>query len=325
MELMELSIARRCGLLWSGEFHQPLALSPSLPPTFAIRSTLKESAVFAYVSVLSTEGFVPGVLVLWESLKRTNPRYEFYLLVTQGVSAECEHGLRSLGLNVLRDDSDVLSSSELVDVDHRWRHTFDKIKIFRLLDFEKIVYLDADMYVCRNIDALFDKPHFSAVENRGNQDWLDGRRYFNSGLMVVEPRVDDFHAITALIEPTIRRCLDAGIACGDQNVLNMYVADWPNHDELHLEDGYNVFWGSLDRHLSQSNFTLRDEGVGRRGVSVVHFTGKSKPWVKKTEYRLKVWLRPLRNRRFPSVQSIRLLREYYKLLDLFKRESCGCK
>lgn len=281
--------------------------------------------MYAYVSVLSTEGFVPGLLVLWESLMRTAPRYPFHLLVTQGVSTDCERNLRSLGLNVLRDDSEMLPSSELVDGDHRWRHTFDKIKIFDLLDFEKIVYLDADMYVCRNLDALFDKPHFSAVENRGDQNWLDGRRYFNSGLLVIEPRKEEFRAITALIEPTIRRCLDAGIACGDQNVLNMHVADWPDRADLHLDDGYNVFWGSIDYYLTELDFTLRNADADHRAISVIHFTGKSKPWYHKFEYCVKFWLRPLRDRRLPKRQAGQLLQQYFTILKSFESRGLECR
>ena len=273
--------------------------------------------MYAYVSVLSTEGFVPGALVLWESLKRTEPAYAFYLLVTQGVSANCERELRSLGMNVLRDDSEVLTPPKPIGEGHRWQHTFDKIKIFNLVEFEKIVYLDADMYVCRNIDALFDRPHFSAVENRGSQDWLDGRKYFNSGLMVIEPSADEFHAIKALIAPTISRCLDAGIACGDQNVLNVYVENWPDRADLHLDDGYNVFWGSIDQYLSDFDFTLGTE-TGRRRISVIHFTGKSKPWINELEYRLKVWLRPLRNHKLPSPQATQLLGDYFTILRSFE-------
>lgn len=314
----------RCGLLWNGEISPPRTPLLPHPPTVVVGSRLKGIAVNAYITVLSTEGFVPGVLVLWESLRRTDPRHEFHVLVTQGVSIDCERELRSLGLNVLRDDSEVLPSFGLVDADHRWRHTFDKLKIFKLVEFERIVYLDADMYVCRNIDALFDKPHFSAVANRENQDWLDGRRHFNSGLMVVEPSADEFCAITALIEPTIRRCLEAGTACGDQNVLNMHVRDWPDRADLHLDDGYNVFWGSIVQYLSQRNFTLRSESSGRREISVVHFTGKSKPWQNKAEYRVKVWLRPIRDRRLPSVQAASLLRSYYAILRSFAREPVRC-
>lgn len=273
----------------------------------------------AYVSVLSTESFAPGVLVLWESLKLTKPEHDFYLLVSKGVGADCEQTLRALGINVLRDDSDLLGEVGFSDPTHRWRHTFDKLKIFNLTEFEKIVYLDADMYVCRNLDGLFHRPHMSAVETRDPEDWLDGRKYFNSGLMVVEPSREQFDELTGLIGPTLARCAAAGIPCGDQNVLNLYAQNWPDVESLHLDDGFNVFWGSIDSYVREQNYTLRSAKDQARPVYVIHFTGKLKPWHATASYIVKTVGRPIRQGRLPSSEVIGVLWKYRSILRTFNQ------
>lgn len=92
----------------------------------------------AYISMISTDDFMIGALALYESLQKTNPKYPFYLLITEKVSKECEQKLKSYGINVIRDDSSIINKNQLDD--HRWNFTFDKLKIFKLEQFNKIVF-----------------------------------------------------------------------------------------------------------------------------------------------------------------------------------------
>ncbi len=59
--------------------------------------------------------------------------------------------------------------------------TFTKIHAWRLSQYRKIVFLDADTLPLQNMDALFDRPSFSAAPDAG---WPD---CFNSGVFVTEP------------------------------------------------------------------------------------------------------------------------------------------
>jgi hypothetical protein len=70
----------------------------------------------------------------------------------------------------------------------RWTHSFGKLAIFSLTGFDKLVYVDSDMLILRNLDKLFARPHMSAVvagrSFPGDEHW----RGLNSGLMVVKPQ-----------------------------------------------------------------------------------------------------------------------------------------
>lgn len=46
-------------------------------------------------------------------------------------------------------------------------------------DYDKIIFIDADLIILRNIDFLFGMPEISATGNNGT--------LFNSGVMVIEP------------------------------------------------------------------------------------------------------------------------------------------
>ena len=67
------------------------------------------------------------------------------------------------------------------------KNTFDKLNIFSLVEFEKIVYLDSDLLILENIDNLFNYPHLSCP-----RDLPFNMTKFNSGVMVLEPNIDDF-------------------------------------------------------------------------------------------------------------------------------------
>src|SRR5258708_32084772 len=69
-----------------------------------------------------------------------------------------------------------------------------KLHVFRLTQFDKIIFLDADVLPVRPLSHLFALPHsFSAVPDVG---WPD---IFNSGVMVLEPGEDKFQQLMGLV------------------------------------------------------------------------------------------------------------------------------
>lgn len=64
--------------------------------------------------------------------------------------------------------------------------TFSKIHAWRLTQYTKCVFLDADTLVLQNVDELFDREELSAAPDIG---WPD---CFNSGVFVFEPSLDTY-------------------------------------------------------------------------------------------------------------------------------------
>ncbi|SRR5258708_21667457 len=100
-----------------------------------------------------------------------------------------------------------------------------KLHVFRLTQFDKIVFLDADVLPVRPMSHLFTLPHeFSAVPDVG---WPD---IFNSGVMVLTPGEDKFNDVMKLVKS--RGSWDGG----DQGVLN----EWRGSDWNRLSFTYNT-------------------------------------------------------------------------------------
>ena len=50
----------------------------------------------------------------------------------------------------------------------RWEHVMDKLHVFELVQYDKVLLLDTDMVVTRRLDGIFDDPASNVLPNRGD-------------------------------------------------------------------------------------------------------------------------------------------------------------
>lgn len=134
--------------------------------------------------------------------------------------------------------------------------TFTKITLWRLLQFRRIVFIDADVVALRAPDELFALPHaFAAAPDIG---WPD---IFNSGVMLLTPNMGDYYALQAMAERGI------SFDGADQGLLNTYF----KHTFHRLAFTYNVTPSAHYQYLpAYKHFAS--------SISMAHFIGKEKPW-----------------------------------------------
>jgi glycogenin glucosyltransferase len=138
--------------------------------------------------------------------------------------------------------------------------TFTKIHVWRLTQYSKCVFLDADTLVFENVDELFDREELSAAPDIG---WPD---CFNSGVFVFEPSMETFSNLLEMARQT------GSFDGGDQGLLNLYWADWATKDiKYHLPFTYNMVPNAA---YGYAPAFLR---FGRN-AKIVHFIGAVKPW-----------------------------------------------
>ena len=159
---------------------------------------------------------------------------------------------------------DVLNSNDTVNLELLKRPelgvTFTKLHCWRLTQFKKAVFLDADCLVLRNVDELFDREEFSAATDVG---WPD---CFNSGVFVFKPSNETY---TKLISFAIQIGSFDG---GDQGLLNSYFSSWSTAESSRrLPFIYN-----MTTNVSYSYAPAFKQF--REGVKIVHFIGAQKPW-----------------------------------------------
>ncbi len=225
---------------------------------------------YSFVSILTTDDYLEGILVLKHSLTKTKPKYPFVLLVTPNVSQKVLDSLLSHQINYITIEG-IENPVSVADPNlKRWNFTYSKLNLFGLKQFEKIVYLDADMLILQNIDDLFEKPHMSAVDMGEKLPELATWNRLNSGLLVIEPSVETYNDMIHKIGK-----IEKVDSPGDEDFLQAYYPDWANQKQLHLDSGYNIFSYYWKRYYQLYGYNFSS---GRKPIKIVHYIGENKPW-----------------------------------------------
>ncbi|KAF7024822.1 hypothetical protein CFC21_037107 [Triticum aestivum] len=184
-----------------------LPTSPTKPPTVLRRR--RE----AYATVLhSSDAYVCGAIAVAQSIRQSGSTRDLVALVDYGsVGAEQRAGLAAAGWQVRAMDGRIRNPRAVPGTYNEWNYS--KLRLWQqLTDYRRVVFVDADQLVLRNIDFLFDAPEVSATGN--------SRTLFNSGVMVLEPCNCTFDMLMARVRDV--RSYNGG----DQGFLNEVFTWW---------------------------------------------------------------------------------------------------
>lgn len=227
---------------------------------------------YAFITALNTESYLPGVRALHRNLIHVGSRFPLVVIIPDGATTLAQE-LRRDGITYLHAPEISIDSLEQMG-NHYWGKTFFKIQAFGLTSFDKIVLIDCDILILKNLDALFSFPHISAA-SVGPAIGLRGDAWsgLTSGVLVVEPSEEEHRRVLGHIEPVIRQKLARGHRAGDQDVLNAVYRDvWETDRTRRLPETFNLIWSFLEEYC------LYHLPCGLDDVSVVHFSGSRKPW-----------------------------------------------
>lgn len=223
---------------------------------------------YTYVTTLSTDNYLCGVLMLNLTLKQVKSRYPLFVLCSHNLSQETMAILKRNDLQYSLLTEHIQTPSIELPEDHaHWQYTFDKLFVWTLTQFDKVVYLDSDMQIVQNIDDLFDHPHMSAVI--ADKFAEPGLTKLNSGLMVIEPDIREFEGMKSLLASGLL----PGKNVGDQDLIRLYYSEWGNRGGQILPSEDNVLYMECDSRCGYINKS------DINNVRVIHYIGVKKPWM----------------------------------------------
>ncbi|GAB5592818.1 glycogenin glucosyltransferase [Umbelopsis nana] len=216
----------------------------------------------AYVTLLVTDSYAPGALVLAQRLRELGTTRELAVMVTGNVTSSIREQISLVFDSVI--DIDKLDSGQKDELALLGRPelgvTFSKLQLWLLEEYSKVVFLDADVLPLRLVDELFDRPEFSAAPDAG---WPD---CFNSGVFVAIPNKDTYAELCDLA--TSKGSFDGG----DQGILNTYFDSWSTSPSEHrLPFIYNTTPTAVYSYVPAYQ-------VNRGNIAIAHFIGTIKPW-----------------------------------------------
>ena len=211
-------------------------LSPTANSPRSTLQDLNSTSRFAYVTLFSHDNYLPGVLGLSRSISQVGMHHPLIVMVTSGVSATALRLLHEEGIHVRQVDS---FHPETIDKSHYVRALYaecwTKLKMWEWEgEFDRLVYLDADMIVLQNLDHLFmlpPAPLYAVGDCYGGR--LDDfernacchftphecPEYFNAGFYVMKP---DLNELENMKESLLT--MDGNWRFAEQDFLNIYFS-----------------------------------------------------------------------------------------------------
>ena len=252
----------------------------------------------AYITLMSTNNYLYACIGLMYSWKTTNSRYPFYCVVTKDITQENIRILKAIGYEVIVDELYIPNSyiklleqyeetgnfetpvgNSTADLKKNgWQYAWTKLRIFNYTQFDKLLYVDADSYVFKNLDDLFEMPGWSSICEY-DTPWT-GLKRFHSAFFLVEPNKTVYEELLQLAEdhPLIQHPFTKEYQLSnDYDLLNLYKSDWSEHPECCMPN-YTYVDSFI---LRSSDFFLPFLLNCFNSIRAIHLTGP-KPWLQGT-------------------------------------------
>ncbi|KAK7352407.1 hypothetical protein VNO80_17828 [Phaseolus coccineus] len=210
----------------------------------------------AYATVLhSSEAYVCGAITLAQTLLQTGTKRHLILLVDKSISVPKHQALSEAGWKIRMMTRIRNPRAEKGSYNE---YNYSKLRLWQLTDYDKVVFIDSDIIVLRNLDILFRLPQISATGN--------DQSVFNSGIMVIEPSNCTFGVLMRL------RDVIVSYNGGDQGFLNEVLVWW--HRLPRRVNLLKNFWANTSAEAREKNALF---GAEPAEVYAIHYLGW-KPW-----------------------------------------------
>lgn len=204
--------------------------------TEGVRSDTAAGSRNAYVTLVTNADFARGARALVRSIRLSGSREDIVVMHTAALADTDLAPLRALGARLVV--TDLLPTSHAFNTAHardRLHHVapftkgskppfhtpldnFAKLRLWQL-DYDRVVFLDADTLMLRNCDRLFLYPEFCAAPNV-YESLADFHR-MNSGVFTARPDPATFARMMAALDQP-----GAFWQRTDQTFLQSFFPDW---------------------------------------------------------------------------------------------------
>lgn len=151
------------------------------------------------------KGFSLGATTLGYSLLDVQTKATMVAMITKDISYDVQCSLEQAGW-LLFETEGIFNPNQQYSA--RFDYVFTKLQLFNLVQFDRVIYMDADMIALENIDELCTcgGDYCAVVRNT----------FFNGGLMVLTPSLQTYKDMMTVYHKT------HSYEGGDQGFLNNY-------------------------------------------------------------------------------------------------------
>jgi alpha-N-acetylglucosamine transferase len=221
----------------------------------------------AYATLLHTDEYVCGAIVAAQSIRLTGSQKDLVALVASNITPNQRESLQLAGWKLYHIER-IRNPKAKPEKYNEWNYS--KFRLWQLTQYDKVIFIDADLLVLQNMDFLFDMPELSATGN--------DQSYFNSGVMVIEPSNCTFNYLMDNINNL------ESYNGGDQGYLNEIFPTW-----YRISSRLNYlkhFWTNGEKERDEWERDMKNRlfsAVDPPLLHVIHYLG-TKPWLCYRDY-----------------------------------------
>lgn len=225
-----------------------------------------------YITLLSNDEYFLYTVALWHSYKNINSKYPLTIIITESLSSWVIDKMNSLNMNYIKvntsDFDEIFNKSKVCK---NWREAFRKLTVFKLIQFDKIIFLDCDTIINKNMDFLFDMSTLTCTGRYNTQS--DEVKSLLSGMFIFEPNLDDYNKILNTISNVI-----AGKYL-DKHLTLKYV-----NDEHILSEVFKGRMHGLKCNYQWMPHVFNRGVVAWEDIYLVHIGAPKKKWFTKDRF-----------------------------------------
>lgn len=224
---------------------------------------------FAYAFYATNDAYAAAAIIAATALRRTGAGRDIaFVFIHHGVSPAMVTRARQANF-ITREVEPLRFTSGKY-----YRDCLTKLRIFQLVEYDRVVFIDADSLPLQNLDHLYTLPFTQPIA--APRAYWTPRRKATSLLLVVTPSMSNWDRV----QQHFASAFEKGLY--DQEIINLEFED----EIRFLADEY----GCLNSEWSSRTgpFQFGDAERARRMAKLVHFSHLGKPWFWRPEdaYRL---------------------------------------
>jgi lipopolysaccharide biosynthesis glycosyltransferase len=263
----------------------------------------KTYSKYAYVFlVMKGDLYIPGAIVAAHSIKKTGTEQDIVCMVTPDVS---KIGIKQLEIvfdtivpvNYIQVKTNNMKSKKIEDRYGVWKSvSYTKWNLLKMIQYNKVIFMDADLVVIDNIDSLFElqtpagtfslsqakpftkkgifNPYKTVIhgENVNRKEIDNGFKYFLciGTSLVLTPNINHFEQYIKMIkqmEPFgFKHCINGP----DEQSIVCFYHKILKYRWTHISQIYNM--------IPWKQKIWMPKGI-KKTPFVIHYVSKEKPWM----------------------------------------------
>lgn len=154
---------------------------------------------YAYATIITKDYYLPFIIRQKQMMDYLNCKYPFIVLISNEISENTKNELSSYNITYKTIKKVSFTHENL----NKYKDTLNKFQCFNLIEYEKILFLDADIIISKNFDFLLETIELKNTYFYlpiGNNECASSHEghFYCSYIMLLKPSIDFFNKIISI-------------------------------------------------------------------------------------------------------------------------------